>query len=237
MIWGKSAKDKPTKDKPVKEKPAKEAARSRSRRVPAPPGGSPLRVDPALLRPLPGAEPGTGGLSPLPPTTRPQPHLPVVEETSAGGVVVRPPNQSGETELQAAVITRRNRGGRLEWCLPKGHLEGSETPPEAAVREVREETGIAGHVQASLGTIDYWFSGETRRVHKVVHHYLMTMLGGELSVDGDPDKEAEDAVWVPMSELSKRLSYPNEQKLAAVALQLLTETPELAVSPTVATGL
>lgn len=221
MIWGKSAKDKPAKD----------ASRGRSRRVPAPPGGSPLRVDPALLRPLPGAEPGTGGLSPLPPTTRPQPHLPVVEETSAGGVVVRPANDIDETDFQAAVITRRNRAGRLEWCLPKGHLEGNETPLQAAIREVSEETGIVGEVRGSLGTIDYWFSGETRRVHKVVHHYLMAMTGGELSVAGDPDHEAEDAFWVPVSELAKRLSYPNEQKLAVVAEHLLSESPELADPP------
>ena len=51
----------------------------------------------------------------------------------------------------AAVIARRNRGSRLEWCLPKGHLEGSETPPEAAVREISEETGIEGARTAPLG--------------------------------------------------------------------------------------
>ena len=42
----------------------------------------------------------------------------------------------------AALIARRNRAGRIEWCLPKGHLEGSETPQQAALREVAEETGI-----------------------------------------------------------------------------------------------
>jgi 8-oxo-dGTP pyrophosphatase MutT (NUDIX family) len=194
--------------------------------VPAPPGGSPLRVDPTTLRPAPGAAPGTGGLGPLPPSTPPQQHLPVVEETSAGGVVVRPP-QDGEDGPQAAVIVRRNRAGRLEWCLPKGHLEGDETPQQAAVREVHEETGIAGDIRTTLGIIDYWFSGETRRVHKVVHHYLMRMTGGYLTVEGDPDGEAEDAYWVPVSALADRLSYPNEQKLAVVARQLLAQTPGL----------
>ena len=41
----------------------------------------------------------------------------------------------------AAVIARLNRAGRLEWCLPKGHLEDDETPEQAAVREIEEETG------------------------------------------------------------------------------------------------
>ncbi|MFP3714798.1 NUDIX hydrolase [Puerhibacterium sp. TATVAM-FAB25] len=191
---------------------------------PVPPGGSPLRVDPSTLRTAPGAPPGSGGLGPLPPTTPPQQHLPVVEETSAGGVVVRATAEGPH----AAVIVRRNRAGRLEWCLPKGHLEGVETPPEAAVREVFEETGIVGRVRTTLGIIDYWFSGETRRVHKVVHHYLLTMTGGHLTVEGDPDGEAEDAFWVAVAELPQRLSYPNEQKLAVVAQQLLARDPGLA---------
>jgi len=187
---------------------------------PLPPGGSPLRVDPSRLHRVPGSRGSSGVFRPLPPPLTPGANLPVVEETSAGGVVARPP-ASDETESHAAVITRRNRAGRLEWCLPKGHLEGKETPEEAAIREVFEETGIEGRIARKLGTIDYWFSGETRRVHKVVHHFLLVMTGGYLTVDGDPDMEAEDAFWIPLSRLQARLSYPNEQKLGVVADQLI----------------
>jgi 8-oxo-dGTP pyrophosphatase MutT (NUDIX family) len=122
---------------------------------------------------------------------------------------------------EAAIIARRNRAGRLEWCLPKGHLEGDETPAQAAVREISEETGILGEVVAPLGVIDYWFSGEDRRVHKVVHHFLLRATGGALTVDRDPDREAEDAAWVPLAELAARLSYPNERRLAEAALGVL----------------
>jgi 8-oxo-dGTP pyrophosphatase MutT (NUDIX family) len=191
--------------------------------MPIPPGGSPLKVDPTTLRPLPGS----GVLTSLPPAPH-QASLSAVEETSAGGVVVRPPGP-GERGPHAAVIVRRNRAGRLEWCLPKGHLEGTETPPEAAIREVREETGLDAEIRTTLGVIDYWFSGESRRVHKVVHHYVLAMVGGHLTVEDDPDREAEDAVWVPVSDLPGRLSYPNEQRLAVVARQLLKEAPQLAV--------
>ena len=145
--------------------------------------------------------------------------LPVVDETSAGGIVVS--RRDGVDH--AAVIARRNRAGRLEWCLPKGHLEGEETPEEAAVREIAEETGIQGTVRQRLGVIDYWFSGDDRRVHKVVHHFLLGAVGGDLSVEGDPDGEAEEAAWVPVADLHDVLAYPNERRLAEAALLVLVD--------------
>jgi 8-oxo-dGTP pyrophosphatase MutT (NUDIX family) len=163
-------------------------------RVPAPPGGHPLHIAP---------------------TTGPVPASRAVDETSAGGLVVR------EDDRTAAIIARRNRAGRLEWCLPKGHLEGVETPEEAAVREVAEETGIVGQVRERLGTIDYWFGGDDRRVHKVVHHFLLIAVGGRLTTEHDPDQEAELVEWVPLDELDARLSYPNERRLAAIAATML----------------
>lgn len=170
--------------------------------VPAPPGGHALRIDPAQA-------PARSTLTPLP----------VVDETSAGGLIV----QRRGGVYHAAVIARRNRAGRLEWCLPKGHLEGDETPEQAAVREIAEETGIQGAVLRRLGVIDYWFSGADRRVHKVVHHFLLGAVGGELTVAGDPDGEAEDAEWVPMSTLAERLAYPNERRLAEAARTVLDD--------------
>ena len=123
----------------------------------------------------------------------------------------------------AAVIARRNRAGRLEWCLPKGHLEGEETPEQAAIREIAEETGIRGEIVARLGTIDYWFTGDDRRVHKVVHHFLLNATGGVLTVTGDPDGEAEDVAWIAVSELPTRLAYPNERRLAEAASAVLAD--------------
>ncbi|WP_129338409.1 NUDIX hydrolase [Cellulomonas endophytica] len=171
--------------------------------APHPPGGHPLRIDPQATPP------------------RRATALPVVDETSAGGLVVT----QEDGVFLAAVIARRNRAGRLEWCLPKGHLEGAETPEEAAVREIAEETGIDGRILRRLGVIDYWFSGDDRRVHKVVHHFLLGAVGGELSVEGDPDGEAEDAAWVPVAALPDRLAYPNERRLAHTALTLLVDAP------------
>ncbi|WP_123915806.1 NUDIX hydrolase [Georgenia muralis] len=143
--------------------------------------------------------------------------LPVVDETSAGGLVV----DVVEGRAFTAVIARRNRAGRLEWCLPKGHLEGEETPAEAAVREIAEETGIAGRVLRHLATIDYWFAGTDRRVHKVVHHFLLEATGGFLTIENDPDHEAEDVAWVGLEEVATRLAYPNERRVVATARDVL----------------
>lgn len=145
-------------------------------------------------------------------------YLPVSNETSAGGVVVRPV----DGVAWVAIIARRNRAGRLEWCLPKGHLEGNETAEEAAIREVSEETGIYGQVLTHLATIDYWFSGTDRRVHKVVHHFLLEALSGELTTENDPDHEAEDVAWVRLDEVPGKLAYPNERRIAVIARDVLT---------------
>ncbi len=171
-----------------------------------PPGGHPLRIDPRDRR------------TPDPPGLRTPAHtLPISEETSAGGLVV----DRSAGPPRAAVIARRNRAGRLEWCVPKGHLEGEETPEQAAVREIAEETGIIGRVIAELGTIDYWFTGEDRRIHKVVHHFVLEATGGRLTVEGDPDREAEDVAWIDVTELPTLLAYPNERRLAVAAGSVL----------------
>jgi len=121
----------------------------------------------------------------------------------------------------AAIIGRLDRKGRLLWSLPKGHIEAGETAEEAAVREVEEETGIIGRVVAPLGTIDFWFVAEDRRVHKTVHHFLLRALGGELS---DDDIEVAEVAWVPLHELEARLAYADERRLVRRATELLEET-------------
>lgn len=138
-------------------------------------------------------------------------------ETSAGGIVV----DVVEGQARIAVIARRNRAGRVEWCLPKGHQEGDETLEQTAAREVAEETGIEGRVLMVLGTIDYWFSTQEKRVHKVVHHYLLEAVGGELTVENDPDREAIDVKWFPLTSVHERLTFPNERRIARLAWERL----------------
>lgn len=142
-----------------------------------------------------------------------RPRLPAVEERSAGGIVV----DVHEGVARIAVIARRNRAGRIEWCLPKGHLENDETLQQAAAREVEEETGIEGRVLTELGTIDYWFATDQRRIHKFVHHYLLEATGGHLTIENDPDHEAIDVAWLPLREAHEHLTFPNERRIARQA--------------------
>ncbi len=145
-----------------------------------------------------------------------------VRETSAGGLVVDGWGGGPPERLCAALIGRTDRRGRLLWSLPKGHIEQGETAEQTAMREVEEETGIQGTVLAPLGSIDYWFVTEGRRVHKTVHHYLLRFLGGELS---DEDIEVTEVAWVPLTELHSRLAYADERKLAELASQMIAEMP------------
>ncbi|WP_307155799.1 NUDIX hydrolase [Demequina sp. NBRC 110052] len=138
-------------------------------------------------------------------------------EVSAGGIAIK----VEDGVAYAACIGRRNRAGRLEWCLPKGHIEHGETPEIAAVREIAEETGIDAEIIQPIGVIDYWFTGEDRRVHKTVHHYLLEARGGVITTENDPDHEAEVADWIPVTQLVQRLAFPNERKMAQAAAALL----------------
>lgn len=113
--------------------------------------------------------------------------------------------------VKVALIGRTDRRGRLLWSLPKGHIEDYETVPMTAVREVREETGIEGEIIKHLGTIDYWFLSDGKRIHKTVHHYLLRFVGGELS---NADAEISEVKWVSMKDLPAHLSYADERKLA-----------------------
>jgi len=142
-----------------------------------------------------------------------------VNETSAGGLVLdrRGPDARG------ALIGRLDRRGRLLWSLPKGHVEEGETEPQTAVREVMEETGIHGAVLGKLGTIDFWFVADGRRVHKTVHHYLLVATDPAQPLS-DADVEVSEVAWVPMPEIGKRLAYADERRLVEKVTDLLADT-------------
>lgn len=153
--------------------------------------------------------------------------IPTVEETSAGGVVL------DEARQRVALIGRLDRRGRLLWSLPKGHIEGEETPEQTAVREVCEETGLRASVLQPLGTIDYWFVADDRRIHKTVHHFLLQAHTHELS---DEDVEVTEVAWVDIDELEERLAYADERRLVRKARQLLSEDDTAAAQITGVAG-
>lgn len=139
-----------------------------------------------------------------------------VRETSAGGLVLN----LNHPDRPAALIGRYDRKNRLNWSLPKGHIEKGETKEIAATRETLEETGIKATVIAPLGTIRFWFSATDRRIQKTVYHFLMLAESFELNAD---DPEIDEVAWVPYLDLKHRLRYEDEIKLLSKVPGLLGE--------------
>lgn len=136
-------------------------------------------------------------------------------EVSAGGVVYRRSDEGVEVVLAA----RRTRRGDLAWGLPKGLVEPDETPEQAAVREVREETGLDADVEVSLGEIRYFYVWEGIRVRKAVHFFLMHATGGDVS---QHDDEMEEVRWFPLSVVLRRATYKGEREVLQRAAARLT---------------
>lgn len=139
---------------------------------------------------------------------------PTRREVSAGGVVYRREGENVEILLAA----RRTRRGDLAWGLAKGGIETDESIEDAAVREVREETGIDAEIEGSLGDTRYFYVWDDVRVRKVVHFFLMRATGGDTT---DRDDEMEDVQWFPLDRALKRAAYRGEREVLARAAKLL----------------
>ena len=139
-----------------------------------------------------------------------RPYAKRVDEVSAGGLVI---DTTGTMGLLIGRYDHKDASGkRVLWSLPKGHIEEGETPEQAAIREVAEETGITSSITKSLGVIDFWFMAGGKRIHKTVHHFMFTEVSGELTPQVS---EVDEVSWFPLAEIVDRLAYPDEKKLIA----------------------
>ncbi len=133
-------------------------------------------------------------------------------EFSAGGVVVR-----GQ-ECIVIVPTRLAADGSKVLALPKGHPDGDETAADAALREVREETGVEATVVEKLGDVRYFYQRDGRRIAKVVAFFLLEFVRGDLE---EHDHEVEEARWMALGEAATALTYAGDRDMADRALSRL----------------
>ncbi len=147
---------------------------------------------------------------------------PTERATSAGGVVC---DDRPDGRRWVLLIARRNAAGKPQWTLPKGGIEEGETNQQAALREVREETGFGAVADQLLGTIDYWFvwRPDQVRYHKFVHYFFMWWDG---QAAGPRDDEAEHVEWVPLEVALVRLAHRNERKLVEKARNAVPQRPQ-----------
>jgi 8-oxo-dGTP pyrophosphatase MutT (NUDIX family) len=123
---------------------------------------------------------------------------------AAGGLVVR--RQGGLLEI---VVVHRPL--HLDWSFPKGKLEPGETFELAALREVREETGMACRLLRFLGHTEYV---DRKGRPKAVAYWVMAAEGGFFT----PNSEVDELRWLSIENATRLLSYPRDQELAAVLM-------------------
>ncbi len=134
-------------------------------------------------------------------------------EISAGGVVYRL-RPDGDAEV-LMIVDSYSR-----WTFPKGLIEPGETPEQAAIREIGEETSVRGEIEAPLGETHYRYHGGSRGlVDKTVHYYLVRATG-----DGQAKPlldEIKDARWCGLDEAIALSAYPNNRDILARAVELI----------------
>jgi len=175
----------------------------------------------------------------------------MVREISAGGVVVRnkdgvwwmaaielpsAPEAASVDSAERAAGGKRTRpkaasGKKPVLCLPKGLVDAGEKALEAALREVREETGITGVPIVKLADIKYvyvrsWGDGE--RVFKIVSFYLLRYESGRIdNISEEMRVEVGRAMWVQLEEAPRLLAYRGEKQMARRAIEYVKAHPEL----------
>ena len=120
-----------------------------------------------------------------------------------------------------SVLVIRNRFG--EWTLPKGKIEPSETPREAALREVLEETGVSAKIICALGTTEYTYVSEVtgEPCDKTVYWYAGAPVGNDDGVYPHTEPQREEGIshaqFVSWQSALDMLTYQDSRDLVSMA--------------------
>jgi len=130
----------------------------------------------------------------------------------------------------ALLVERAGEPLKGWWSIPGGLLETGEMLEDAVRREVREETGLTATAIAKLADIKYVYVrswGDKQRVFKIVSFYLLRYQAGRIDeIAPEMRVEVKRAVWIPLEEAARKLTYRGEQDMARRAQQYLKSHPE-----------
>ena len=124
---------------------------------------------------------------------------------AAGGVVVR--------DGRVAIVHRPKYD---DWSLPKGKLDEGESWEDAAVREVREETGFRCALREELSSVEYT---DPKGRPKTVRYWRMEPVAGEFT----PNDEVDELRWLPPEDAVRSLTYDHDRELVLMAARLAAE--------------
>ena len=136
----------------------------------------------------------------------------VIRAFSAGGVVCR-----GSLWL----VTKSSQSDKFPksvWRLPKGTIDGNDTPEETAIREVEEEGGIKAKIIKKIGTEKYLFTLSNQKYLKFVTFYLMEWQEDLFEGFGF---ETSEVAWLPFDQAYKKLDYKGEKEILKKAKEVL----------------
>ena len=91
-------------------------------------------------------------------------------EKRAGGIVIK------HDENQTMFLLVTSNSNKNKWIIPAGHVEEGETTEETALREVGEEAGVKASILCDLGSFQYNWYRDNKRVTIETQIYLMKYM-------------------------------------------------------------